>query len=293
MIENAYISWIPDIWDFVEIVVHKVNAFTGRMAAGNPAGVCISNVELRDNLMQHVARQMNLSETAFLGKENGGTWKIRWFSPEREVDLCGHATLAAAYVLGRRGLLRRGQEVVFSTKDSNISLSALRREDDSIELNLPRDPSVERTAPRGLITALGVSSFGRRVEFSQNLRYLVMPLKDGQSVRSARPNFSRLRPITDAKKIEGVIITSVGKEGSGYDYASRFFAPSMGINEDPATGSSHCVLADYWNRRLDGKTEFVTYQASARGGFFKVKLEADRVYVSGEAVHDGSRTFIG
>jgi predicted PhzF superfamily epimerase YddE/YHI9 len=248
----------------VRIPIHQVDAFTAEPFRGNPAAVCLLEEPLPDAVMQAVAAEMNLSETAFLLRE-GDAWRLRWFTPATEVDLCGHATLAAAHVLGE-------EAPRFLTKSGE--LRARRRDDGWIELDFPALPPREEPAPAGLLDALGTapvytgtSRFDRLVE-----------LESEDAVRAVAPDFVRLAAVDT----RGVIVTSRAA-GDGFDFVSRFFCPAVGIDEDPVTGSAHCVLAPFWTERL-GRAELTGFQASARGGVVRVRVEGDRTLMAGQAV---------
>jgi predicted PhzF superfamily epimerase YddE/YHI9 len=216
--------------------------------------------------MRDVAREMNLSETAFLHPEDGG-YRLRWFTPAVEVDLCGHATLASAHVLWEDGHLAAGEQARFHTR-SGLLLAD--RRGDWIELDFPAKIAAVAEAPPGLLGALGVQA----VSVSRNqFDYLVE-----EEVRSAAPDFGALKRV----EARGVIVTARAA-GIDCDFVSRFFAPAVGVDEDPVTGSAHCALGPYWAAR-SGKTEFTAYQASARGGVVRVKVSGDRVMIGGQAV---------
>jgi PhzF family phenazine biosynthesis protein len=251
------------------IPLFHVDAFTDRPFAGNPAAVCLLPAWREDRWLQAVAREMNLSETAFLVRKADG-FDLRWFTPTVEVALCGHATLASAHVLWQQGQATAG-EIRFATR-SGI-LKALRRGDD-IELDFPLTPEEPAQAPPGLLEALGVAAgYVGKNRFD----YLV-EVPSETELRGIAPDFKRLATVP----VRGVIVTSRSADPR-FDFVSRFFAPGTGIDEDPATGSSHCCLGDFWRKRL-GKTEFVAFQASARGGVVKVCVTGDRAFLGGRAV---------
>ncbi|TLN23695.1 PhzF family phenazine biosynthesis protein, partial [bacterium] len=250
--------------------LYQVDAFTATPFKGNPAAVCLLPEPMPDEWMMAVAREMNLSETAFLLPEADG-YRLRWFTPLVEVSLCGHATLASAHVLWESGLLPTNDEARFNTRSG--LLTALKR-DTWIEMDFPVRPVATEAAPAGLLEALGVEA----VRVSRGDNTYIVEVASEAEVRGAVPDFAALRELP---------LRAVGLTGRaslpGYDFISRFFAPSMGINEDPVTGSLHCRLAPYWSRLL-GKDEFVAYQASARGGELRLRLEGERVKISGQAV---------
>ncbi|GER81969.1 phenazine biosynthesis protein [Thermogemmatispora aurantia] len=248
----------------------QVDAFTDRPFAGNPAAVCLL-VEPRDERwMQLVAREMNLSETAFLLPEGDG-YRLRWFTPTVEVDLCGHATLASAHILWEEGLLRSDDLARFYTRSG---LLTARRLDGWIEMDFPATPATATTPPPGLSEALGVTP--RQVARNQ-FDYLI-ELESEEAVRALQPDLTRLLTIP----ARGFIVTSRAS-GQDYDFVSRFFGPAVGVNEDPVTGSAHCTLAPFWCSRL-GRPALTGYQASARGGLVRVRLAGERVFLSGQAV---------
>ncbi len=249
----------------------QVDAFTDRPFAGNPAAVCILPTAAEPAWMQNVAREMNLAETAFLVPRNG-EYDLRWFTPAVEVDLCGHATLASAHVLWEDGLLKTTAQARFHTKSGLLTAD---RHDSWIELDFPTTIASPAQPPPGLIDALGVKPrFVGRSRFD----YLV-EVDSESTVRGLEPDLNALARV-DAR---GVIVTSQADKKSEYDFVSRFFAPQAGVPEDPVTGSAHCALTPYWSAKL-GKQELVAYQASARGGVVRVRLNGERVRLGGQAV---------
>ncbi len=248
----------------------QVDAFTDRPFAGNPAGVCVLSEPRDEQWMQNVASEMNLAETAFLVRQEDG-FNLRWFTPITEVDLCGHATLASAHVLWESGQLQVGEEARFYTRSG---LLTAKRQGEWIELNFPAKAEQEVDEPAHLLQALGVpAQYIGKNEFD----YLV-EVDSEDVVRRMRPNFSLLTTIP----ARGVVVTSRA-DTQGYDFVSRFFGPQVGVDEDPVTGSAHCCLGPYWAKKL-GKDEMVGYQASARGGIVRVRVNGDRVLLGGQAV---------
>lgn len=239
-----------------------VDAFTDRPFAGNPAAIAMVDVFPSDQRMQDIAREMNLAETAFVVARPDGEHDLRWFTPAFEVDLCGHATLASAHVLGGTA--------AFHARSGRL---ACRRQDDgSIEMDFPAGPPVERPLPHlppGLATPVW-SGFG--------LGYWFAELPTAADVIEHRPDFSAIAALGHA-----LVITATAEPGRDVDIVSRMFAPLAGIPEDPVTGSAHCVLAPYWASNL-GRTELVGYQASPRGGTVRMRLGGDRVVLGGDAV---------
>ena len=250
--------------------ITQVDAFTDRPFAGNPAAVCVPPGPREPAWMQAVAREMNLAETAFLEPRADG-FGLRWFTPTVEVDLCGHATLAAAHVLWEESHLPPGVQARFHTRSGLLSAD---RRGAWIELNFPATPAEPAPPPPGLAQALGApAAHVGRTRFD----YLV-EVDAEATLRGLRPDHAALA----ALPVRGVIVTSRAAAG-GFDFVSRFFAPAAGIPEDPVTGSSHCALGPYWGARL-GKTEMLAYQASARGGVVRVRLAGERVRLGGQAV---------
>ncbi|WP_298740381.1 PhzF family phenazine biosynthesis protein [uncultured Chitinophaga sp.] len=253
----------------MEIPFFQVDAFTDQPFKGNPAAVCITDSALPETTMQQIAAENNLAETAFVSQA-AGTFNLRWFTPLTEVPLCGHATLATAHTLWQQGLADPLQEIRFDTQSGR--LTAVRNED-WITLNFPSLTGHTVHLPQEVQEILGVTPVHTIDVFN---RYLVEVATEAE-VYDVCPDFARLTPYPK------VIVTAKAAAGSGYDFISRFFAPCIGINEDPVTGSAHCCLAPYWSAKL-GKPEMQAYQASSRGGALRVKVDGDRVLLSGQAV---------
>lgn len=254
--------------------IYQVDAFTEKPFSGNPAGVCVLNEKLDEKIMQNIAHEINLSETAFLVKSNKEydlRYDLRWFTPEGEIDLCGHATLASAHILWEKGFLKNDQEARFSTKSG--LLTAIMN-NGWIELNFPALPEEKTEPPAGLLESLGVEA----TYVGKNIFDYLIEVESEETVRTMKPDFVKLSKVP----ARGVIVTARSRTGE-YDFVSRFFAPEIGIWEDPVTGSSHCCLGPYWQKRLN-KDEFIAYQASERGGVLKVKVAGERVLISGKAV---------
>ncbi|HLN26839.1 MAG TPA: PhzF family phenazine biosynthesis protein [Gemmataceae bacterium] len=252
------------------IPIIQVDAFTDRPFAGNPAAICILSEPRDTQWMKSVAAEMNLSETAFLERRADG-FQLRWFTPAIEVDLCGHATLASAHALWEGGYLQPGQQARFHTRSGLLAAS---KSGDWIELDFPTNAPEPTASPPGLLEALGINAI--HVE-KHRLHYLV-EVDSEEVLRGANPNFQALAKVP----IRGIIVTCRTASGP-YDFLSRYFAPAAGINEDPVTGSAHCCLGPYWQRKL-GKDEFLAYQASARGGVVRVRVQGERVLLGGQAV---------
>jgi predicted PhzF superfamily epimerase YddE/YHI9 len=250
--------------------ITQVDAFTSVPFAGNPAAVCILPSPRPDAWMQNVAREMNLSETAFLDPRDGG-YNLRWFTPAAEVDLCGHATLASAHVLWEEQHLPADQTARFHTRSGWLSAA---RRGEWIEMDFPATPDQPDAIPLELADGLRVMpKYVGRSKFD-----FIAELESEDAVRKLQPDFAVLR-LLDCR---GIIVTSRAST-AGYDVVSRFFGPAVGIDEDPVTGSAHSCLGPFWSTRL-GKSEFVAYQASARGGVIRVRMNGDRVLLSGQAV---------
>ncbi len=250
--------------------LYQVDSFTAVPFAGNPAAVCLLPGPAEPAWMQQVAAEMNLSETAFLVRLPDG-FNLRWFTPAVEVDLCGHGTLASAHIVWETGLLGPHEPAHFHTKSGLLTCTL---KDGWIEMNFPATPP-SPIAPEGEVAqALGapIKSF-----HSSRFDYLA-ELEDEATVRSLQPDFAALAKFS----ARGIMVTARA-ETPGFDFVSRFFGPGVGINEDPVTGSAHCCLAPFWAPQL-GKDSMTAYQASARGGVVKVRLQDERIIVSGQAV---------
>jgi PhzF family phenazine biosynthesis protein len=247
-----------------------VDAFTDRAFAGNPAAVYVLQSWPADERMQHIAREMNQAETAFLVRNSDG-FDLRWFTPVAEVDFCGHATLASAHALWEQGLADANGEIRFSSRSGILKAT---RRGDLIELDFPVKPEQPAEPPADLLAALGESA----VYVGRNQFDYLVAVKSEAALRNLKPDIKRLSTLP----VRGVIVTS-RSDNPPYDFVSRFFAPAVGVDEDPVTGSAHCCLADYWRKQL-GKTEFLAYRASARGGVLRIRIAGDRVFLGGKAV---------
>ena len=252
----------------MHIPLYQVDAFTREPFAGNPAAVCLLEEWLPDATLQAIAAENNLSETAFLVALGGG-WELRWFTPVTEVDLCGHATLASAHVLFRHREVEE-PELHFETRSGVLRVRGL--DNGLLVMTFPSLPPVPVAASAGLAEALGTEP-GAVLESAGKL---VAVLADEAAVRALRPDFAALGRLGYGR----VMVTA---PGSGCDFVSRYFAPGVGIPEDPVTGSAHCVLAPFWSEIL-GKTEFHARQLSKRGGDLWVRLEGDRVKIAGHSI---------
>lgn len=254
----------------MSVPLYRVDAFAAAPFVGNPAAVCLLPAPRDEAWMGQVAREMNLSETAFL-LEREADVSLRWFTPTTEVDLCGHATLAAAHVLWETGRLSPDAPARFDTRSGRLTAE---REAGLIWLDFPELLEEPARAPAELIAALGIAPvyvgrFGTRY---------VIEVGTEEEVRRLRPDFAALRRLPG----RGVVVTSRAAAAE-YDVVSRYFAPWVGVDEDPVTGSAHCCLGPFWGKRL-GKTRLTAYQASARGGVIHVALDGSRVHLGGRAV---------
>lgn len=250
--------------------ITQVDAFTSVPFAGNPAAVCVLPAARDEAWMQNVAREMNLAETAFLVPRTEG-YDLRWFTPAVEVDLCGHATLASAHVLWEEDRLKAGETARFHTRSG--WLTAVQR-GEWIEMDFPATGDAPEPAPLELADGLGAQlKYVGRSKFDY-----IVELESEEALRGLQPDFGLLRRLGG----RGVIVTA-RSSSRDYDFVSRFFAPAAGIDEDPVTGSAHACLGPFWSARL-GKTQFVAYQASARGGVVRVRVNGERVLLGGQAV---------
>jgi PhzF family phenazine biosynthesis protein len=257
------------------IPIFQVDAFTAEPFKGNPAGVCLLKAPVEASWMQNVAAEMNLAETAFPLPEEDG-YRLRWFTPKVEVRLCGHATLATAHVLWEQGILAPNEEARFQTLSGLLTARRDGELGELIELNFPARP-VQPQPPawaEAVVGALGIKpSF-----IGMSAEDILIEAADEEAVRSLQPDLATLKSLP----ARGVIVTSRSSDRR-FDFVSRFFAPAVGVDEDPVTGSSHCVLTPFWAQRL-GKVSMTAYQASARGGVLKLRLDGDRVRIAGRAV---------
>jgi PhzF family phenazine biosynthesis protein len=249
-----------------------VDAFTSKPFAGNPAGVCLLLEEQKDDKwMQNIAAEVNAAETAFISARDEKSFNLRWFTPTDEVELCGHATLAAAHILWQEGILKESVQAEFYTQSGRLTA---KKAGDKIELNFPALQNNPADPIPLVMDALGVEP----VNFVTTSFNYLAELKSESEVRDLNPDINLLSRL----KGYGVIVTA-RSVSSEYDFISRYFVPSLGINEDPVTGSAHCSLAVYWQAKL-GKNNFTAYQASKRGGVLELIVEGDRVRILGAAV---------
>ena len=246
-----------------------VDAFTSKPFSGNPAAVFILEEPISDQLMQQIAFEINLSETAFVVKK-GSSFDLRWFTPTKEVDLCGHATLASSHILWEQKILSESEIAEFSTRSGVLTA---KKSSDFISMDFPSD-EVKNIDSIDIFKELNLEpTFIGRTSFDYFLE-----VSSPELVMNYNPMFEIISKLDS----RGLIVTSKSNSDS-YDFVSRFFAPQSGVPEDPVTGSAHCSLGTYWYRKL-GKSDLIGYQASVRGGIVKVKVEENRVILSGSAV---------
>jgi PhzF family phenazine biosynthesis protein len=257
--------------EITEPQIYGVNAFVAEDCAGNPAGVCLLPEKKDEKYYRKVAIKMDLPETAFVYREND-IYKLRWFTPGgNEVDLCGHATLATSHILWSKGYMDTNKPIYYDTKSGILSA---KREGDYITLDFPLEELTElKDRKNDFAALLGLNPlYTGKTKFD----YLVV-VDSEEAIKNLNPDFEKLKRLGE----RGIIVTAkaVGKE---YDFVSRFFAPAIGINEDPVTGSAHCALGVYWSPILK-KKELTGYQASREGGIVKVTVLQDRVLLGGKA----------
>jgi PhzF family phenazine biosynthesis protein len=265
-----------------KIPIYQIDAFTDQAFGGNPAAICIIEKEYPDDTLQKIAAEMNLSETAFLyvsEEENikeMNSFRLRWFTPKIEVNLCGHATLATAALLFYE-INIYSDSITFHTLSGD--LMAFRR-DEQVVLDFPLNDPENIEPPEGLLNTLGVDK-AENIAYAEEVNDILVELENEEQVKKIQPDFERMKELDLDLSITGVLITAQASEK--YDFVSRFFAPWVGINEDPVTGSTHTILAPYWSKRLN-KEEMLALQMSERGGKLKVKiLENNRVEIAGNA----------
>jgi PhzF family phenazine biosynthesis protein len=254
--------------------LYHVDAFTDVPFKGNPAAVCLTDEPRPDSWMSSIAVEMNLSETAFLHKEPNG-YGLRWFTPRKEVSLCGHATLASAHILWEEHLASGHEEIAFSTMSGVLSA---RWSAGSIELDFPARLVEPTSSNVPLNRALGLSPKATTKYATPKGTIYLLELENEVMVRELTPDFKSLAE-TDAR----AVIVTAGSSSAQQDFVSRYFAPAVGIDEDPVTGSAHCCLAPYWSAKL-GKIALTGYQASQRGGFIKCRHVGERVFLQGNAI---------
>jgi len=254
----------------------QVDAFSNIPFKGNPAAICLLDSPLEAETMQRIAAENNLAETAFVSARPDG-FDLRWFTPTVEVDLCGHATLATAHILWEQRVIAESQEARFYTRSGLLRCT---KDGDWIQLDFPKADIVEMELPAAVRDALNVHPVNSVYAKDR----FIVELEGQDLVEQAKPDLKVL------KDYDLVVITGKGKSSGPYDFVSRTFVPSHGVDEDQVTGSSHCGLVPYWAGRL-GKTEMLAFQASERGGELKLKLAGDRVLIAGQAVTVITGTF--
>ncbi len=246
-----------------------VDAFTKEPFRGNPAAVFLVDEFPSEKMCRKVAEEINLSETAFLKRLGASEFHIRWFNPQQEIKLCGHATLASSHILVSEGFLN-SDKILYKSLSGHLEVQVNSK--NSYVLNFPLQ-SIKKLSSGDNLKNL----FPTAIDMVEAGEDLIVELKSESEVKSFQPDFIEITNID----YRGVIITSKGSDH--YDFVSRFFAPKIGVNEDPVTGSAHCKLADYWSQKLQ-KNAFVAYQASKRGGIIALKIENNRVLMEGTAV---------
>jgi PhzF family phenazine biosynthesis protein len=251
---------------FVKIKLYQIDAFTDKVFGGNPAAVCPLDHWLPEPLMQQIAAENNLAETAFFVR-NGGRFEIRWFTPEVEVDLCGHGTLATGFVIFNMENFS-GQVIELNSRSGLLRVS---KNGDLLTLDFPSDKPKKSEAPEGLAEGLGLSP----LEVYKGKTDYMLVYSKAEQIENMKPNMLRISEVA----ARGIIVTAPGND---VDFVSRFFAPQSGIPEDPVTGSAHTTLAPYWADRL-GRNELSAKQLSKRRGWLKCRVEGDRVEISGQA----------
>ncbi|HAX50304.1 MAG TPA: PhzF family phenazine biosynthesis protein [Ignavibacteria bacterium] len=257
----------------MKLPIFTVDAFTNEPFKGNPAAVCLLEEEIPTSLMQNIAFELNLAETAFVLKEkDSDTYSLRWMTPVSEVDLCGHATLASSHIMWQEGICKKDETINFNTRSGLLTCNY---NQGKITLGLPAIPEKKIEYPPELIDAIG----GVQPKYVGMTKWnYIIELNSESDIINLKPDFNVMLKLPGW----GTIITAAA-DMPGYDFISRFFAPEKGIQEDPVTGSAHCALAPYWQSRL-GKNTFKAYQASERGGTIDIKIEGERVYLTGEGV---------
>jgi PhzF family phenazine biosynthesis protein len=253
------------------MIIYHVDAFTAEPFKGNPAGVCFVEKDTSADWMQKIAAEMNLSETAFIicGKEVS---EIRYFTPEAEVPLCGHATLSAAHIIYETNMVKPNEVIVFSAKPGELKI---RKTGDWVTMNFPAYPLNKLPVPGKIEDIIGT----RPTEFYESaFGWRLALMANEEQVKNMKPDFRKMKN----SEYGDLIVTSKSKE-PGFDFCVRCFAPALGIDEDPVTGSAHCALVPFWHSKT-GKSDFVSHQVSKRSGILKVSLKGDRVEISGQAI---------
>lgn len=253
------------------VIIYQVDAFTSEPFKGNPAGVCILENEPDAGWMQNIAMEMNLSETAFVFKDKG-KWNIRFFTPEAEMKLCGHATLSASHILYETGIVKKQDTIELHSKAGKLFI---KREANWITMNFPAYPLEKRSIPDEFVKLTGTKPIEL---YNAGSGWTLALLQNEEEVRNMAPDFASMR-----NSEFGDLIVTAPSSDPDFDFCVRCFAPAVGINEDPVTGSAHCALVPFWNSRT-GKNNFNSHQVSKREGVLKVSLRGERVEISGEAI---------
>ena len=252
-------------------IIYQVDAFTSEPFKGNPAGVCILEKEMPDELMQNISMEMNLSETAFVhpGKDS---WMIRFFTPSSEIELCGHATLSSAHIMFETGIVKKTDEITFASKAGMLKI---RYADGLVIMNFPAYDLKPAQITQELCNYIVITP----VElYTTTHGWSFVLLRNEEEVLNLNPDFKAMK-----NSEYGDLIVTAPSSDPRYDFCVRCFAPALGIDEDPVTGSAHCVLVPFWHRKT-GKKVFTSHQVSKRGGILKVSLHGDRVEIAGQAL---------
>jgi PhzF family phenazine biosynthesis protein len=251
-------------------IIYQVDAFTTEPFKGNPAGVCILEKEMPDDLMQNIAAEMNLSETAFIsgGKDD---YKIRFFTPESEIALCGHATLSSGHIMYETGIAPRNDEIIFYSKAGKLKVSF---SNEWIIMNFPVYELYPVPMPSDIYEYIGINPSEL---YRTDHGWTFALLANEEEVLQLKPDYTKMK----GSEYGDLIVTAPSTDPR-YDFSVRCFAPALGINEDPVTGSAHCALAPFWFKKT-GKKDFTSHQVSKRGGILKVSLLGDRVEIAGQA----------
>jgi PhzF family phenazine biosynthesis protein len=251
-------------------IIYQVDAFTTEAFKGNPAGVCILDQEADVVWMQNVAMEMNLSETAFIVPQNN-FFSIRFFTPEAEMKLCGHATLSASHILYETGMVKADEEIKFLSKAGEL---IIKKQDAWIKMNFPLYP-LEKMHPTSEFQK--VTGIVAQELYTAGFGWTLALMKNETEVRNMKPDFAGMK-----NSVFGDLIVTAPSDDPKFDFCVRCFAPAVGINEDPVTGSAHCALVPFWSEKT-GKKDFISHQVSKREGILRVSLKGDRVEISGQA----------
>lgn len=253
------------------ITIYQVDAFTPKPFRGNPAGVCISEKEMPEEWMRNIAAEIHVSETAFVSG-NRENFRIRFFTPESEIPLCGHATLSASHIIYETGIMPRDKEINFISKEGKL---VIRSSEDWIIMNFPAYGCEPSELKEKFNEIIGIMPSGLYKTWHG---WILALLKDENEVRSLNPDFRLMK-----NSGLGNLIVTAPADDSNYDFCVRCFAPALGIDEDPVTGSAHCALVPFWHSRT-GKDNFISHQVSKREGVLKTELKGNRVEISGQAI---------